>query len=78
MKNISEFVKDSNGQFSSARLVFLTGSLWAMVITTIIVLKDMSNITNGIAFFSAVEGILTGVKLGQKPMEKLTNAKNIS
>jgi len=66
--NMSGFLKDANGQWSSIRLIFLTGSLWNMIITSIIVLHN-NDVQSSIAFFSAVEGILLGLKLGQKPME---------
>jgi len=66
------FLQADNGNFSSARLMFVIGLFYDMVFTALgaFVLKW----TPGeiIAVFSAISGVFVALKLGQKPME---NAK---
>ena len=68
------FLKDGDGGFSSTRLIFVIGSVWAMGITTYLATRGV-DIPVLIAFFSAVEGVWVGLKLGQKPMEKNNSKK---
>ncbi len=63
------FFQDAHGNFSSLRLIFVFGTLWNMLITTYLILGP-GVVLEAISFFSAIEGILAGLKLGQKPMEK--------
>ena len=63
------FLREATGGFSSARLIFIIGSIWTMGITTYLAMQDIE-IPVLIAFFSAVEGVWVGLKLGQKPMEQ--------
>jgi len=57
-----------NKGFSSTRLIFVIGSAWTMGITTYLATQGIE-VPVLIAFFSAVEGVWVGLKLGQKPME---------
>lgn len=64
-------LKESNGQWSSARIMFVIGLLWAMAMTTMLTLFNKQvSIPELIAFFSATSGVFIALKLGQKPMEK--------
>ena len=65
----SEFFEEDNGRFSSMRLVFIIGTAWSMFMTTYLVIGSEADPTTALAFFSAVEGVFAGFKLGQKPME---------
>lgn len=66
---MKDFLKENNGQSSSTRLIFFIGSLWAMYITTIYVYQGESSLNAGIVF-SVMMGVLTGLKLGAKSLEK--------
>lgn len=66
---MNQFLKENNGQSSSTRLIFFVGSLWAMYITTYLVLKGESGV-NVVITYTSIMGVLTGLKLGQKAMEK--------
>lgn len=63
------FLKEKNGSDSSARLIFTIGSIWNMLLTTYLVLKNI-DVPIILAYFTGVEAVLIGLKLGQKPMEK--------
>lgn len=65
------FLKGSDGGNSSTRLIFVIGSIWNMALCTYLV---FDGIQAGalVATFSAIEGVFVGLKLGQKPMEKLS------
>lgn len=63
------FLKEASGGHSSARLIFIIGSIWTMLITSYLAIKDV-DIPVLIAFFTAVEGVWVALKLGQKPMEQ--------
>ena len=63
------FFQDEHGNFSSVRLIFLLATFWNMAITTYLIFGP-GVVLEAISFFSAIEGILLGLKLGQKPMEK--------
>ena len=67
-KQMRFFTDESGGQ-SSTRLIFVIGSVWTMGVTTFLATQGVE-IPVLIAFFSAVEGIWVGLKLGQKPIEK--------
>jgi hypothetical protein len=63
------FLKEKNGSDSSARLIFVIGSLWNMATSTYLIYKG-TDPALVLAFFSGVEAVLIGLKLGQKPMEE--------
>jgi hypothetical protein len=67
-KGIVGFLSTSDGGRSSTRLIFVIGSVWAMGLTTFLAVQGIE-VPVLIAFFSAVEGVWIGLKLGQKPME---------
>jgi hypothetical protein len=68
------FFKEANGNDSSARLIFIIGSLWNMAVSTyLLVIGTTPAIV--LAFFSGVEAVLIGLKLGQKPMESKEESK---
>jgi len=54
---------------STARLIFVIGSVWAMVLTSYLALTGTEP---GIliAVFGSLQGTYIGLKLGQKPMEQ--------
>jgi hypothetical protein len=62
------FLREVGGGYSSTRLIFVIGSIWAMGLTTYMAIKEAS-VPSLIALFSALEGVWVGLKLGQKPME---------
>lgn len=58
---------------SSTRLIFVIGSFWNMAMTTYlgVVLKCEPGLL--LAFFSGIEAVLIGLKLGQKGQEVKNN-----
>ena len=63
------FFHEKQGVRSVSRLIFFIGSLWNMTMSTILILSSDVAPAAVLAFFSGVEGVLVGLKLGQKPME---------
>lgn len=63
------FLREASGGYSSARLIFIIGSIWAMAITSYLAVSD-TDVPVLIAFFTAIEGVWIALKLGQKPMEQ--------
>jgi len=63
------YLQETNGSDSSARLIFVIGSIWNMVLCSYLAFTGV-DIPLLIALFSAIEGVLIGLKLGQKPMEQ--------
>jgi hypothetical protein len=63
------FLKEEGGGYSSARLVFVIGSVWIMALCSYMAIKG-ADIPGLIALYSAIQGVLIGLKLGQKPMEE--------
>jgi hypothetical protein len=72
----ASFLQSDNGNFSSARLMFVIGLAYDMVITALglFILEWSSG--EAIAFFSAVSAVFVALKLGQKPMEKDNTISN--
>lgn len=62
------FLREVGGGYSSTRLVFIIGSIWNMALCSYLAFNG-ADIPGLIALFSAIEGVLIGLKLGQKPME---------
>lgn len=62
------FLEEKEGVKSSARLIFVSGSYWNMALCTFLAITGAEP-TMIIAVFSAIEGVLIGIKLGQKNME---------
>jgi hypothetical protein len=71
-ENKIKFFTDESGGQSSTRLIFVIGSVWSMGLTTFLAVRGI-DIPVLIAFFSAVQGVWVGLKLGQKPMERKKN-----
>ena len=69
MGKLLEFVEEDNGRLSSIRLVFLVGTAWSMFMTSYLIMKQATDPTIALAFFSATEGVFAAFKVGQKPME---------
>ena len=65
----NSFLQADNGNFSSARLMFVIGISWSILFTT--AGAFMLKWTPGeiIAVFTAVSAVFVALKLGQKPME---------
>ena len=68
----NSFLQSDNGNFSSARLMFVIGLSWAMLFTTFGALALKWTPGEIIAVFSAVSAVFVALKLGQKPMENNT------
>ena len=68
-----QFFQETNGQSSSTRLIFFVGIIYAMVFTAFWAFGQSPPPGAGevIALFTAMTGVFIGLKLGQKPMEKL-------
>jgi len=69
------YTETSQGNKSATRLIFLIGSLWNMLLTTYLVYIKIDP-AMCLAFFSGIEAVLIGLKLGQKPMENKINSKD--
>ena len=72
------FFEEAPGDRSANRLIFIIGYFWLMATTTmIILLKSFKGLEVGwteiTVYFSTIAGILAGLKLGQKAMEKTTS-----
>ena len=64
------FTEVGNKTLSSARLIFVLGMLWAMIVSTLLTIFMGWSAGEFIAVFTAQSGVFIGLKLGQKPMEK--------
>jgi len=67
---MANYLKDAKGNDSSNRLIFVIGSLWCMAMTTYLGVWTNCEVPILIAFYSGIQAVLIGLKLGQKPMEK--------
>lgn len=65
----ASFLQSDNGNYSSARLMFVIGLCWSILFTTSGAF--MLHWTPGeiIAVFTAISAVFVALKLGQKPME---------
>ena len=70
MTNIFE---TSPGNPSSARVMFVVGLAWAMLMTSLGVFFLAWTVGESVAFFSATSAVFVALKLGQKPMENKQN-----
>jgi hypothetical protein len=66
---IEGFLQSSPGRFSSARLMFVIGMGWSMLMTTMGLVSLGWKVGEACAFFGATTGVFVALKLGQKPME---------
>jgi hypothetical protein len=64
------FLKESNGTDSAARLIFVIGSIWTMLLCTYFAVFSEIQPTTLVIMFSSMEAVWIGLKLGQKPMEQ--------
>jgi len=64
------FLQAPNGDFSSARLMFVIGLCWTILFTTYGALALKWTPGEIIAVFTALSAVWVALKLGQKPMEK--------
>jgi hypothetical protein len=64
------FLNAPNGDFSSARLMFVVGLSWTIAFTTYGALALAWTPGEIIAVFTALSAVWVALKLGQKPMEK--------
>jgi len=69
MKTRVGFLQDSNGDFSIMRAIFGTGMIWAMFITSYMLIAKNTSVELGIALFTALSAVFVGLKLGQTQME---------
>lgn len=69
LNNMAKFLKDAKGNDSSNRLIFVIGSLWVMAMTTYLGFKGIE-VPILIAFYSGIQAVLIGLKLGQMPLER--------
>lgn len=67
---MNKYLQSANGNYSSARLMFVIGLVWSMAITSIGLFTLGWNTGEAIALFGATSGVFVALKLGQKPMEK--------
>lgn len=66
-----QFFEDSLGRLSSSRLIFIIGSAWNLLISSYLLISGKEP-TSVLAFFSGVQGVLSGTKLVQKNIEHKT------
>jgi hypothetical protein len=71
----NSFLQAPNGDFSSARLMFVIGLAWSMSFTTYGALALGWTPGEIIAVFSAISAVFVALKLGQKPMEGKADVK---
>ncbi len=64
--NSNGFLQSPNGNYSSARLMFVIGLSYAMLMTTLGLFFLAWTAGEAIAFFSAVSAVYVGLKLGQQ------------
>jgi len=69
IKKSARFLSEATGGFSSARLIFIIGSIWTMGMTTLLAIQGAEPMLL-VAFFGPTEAVWVGLKLGQKPMEE--------
>jgi len=58
------------GNTSSARVMFVIGLTWAIVMTTVGLIWLHWGCGEAVAFFSATSGVFVTLKLGQKVIER--------
>jgi hypothetical protein len=63
------FLQSDNGNFSSARLMFVIGLSWSILFTTAGAFMLKWTPGEVIAVFTAISAVFVALKLGQKPME---------
>ena len=61
--------EEKQGHKSATRLIFVIGSFWAMAMTSLLAIHSNVGVAELIAFYTAIQGVLVGLKLGQKPLE---------
>jgi hypothetical protein len=69
----NSFLQSDNGNFSSARLMFVIGLSWTILFTTYGAMGLKWTPGEIIAVFTALSAVWVALKLGQKPMENSTN-----
>jgi uncharacterized membrane protein YfcA len=67
------FLQEENGNYSSARLMFVIGLSWVMLFTTLGTFMLKWTPGEIIAVFTAISAVFVALKLGQKPMENNNN-----
>ncbi len=67
---MNKYLQSAQGNYSSARLMFVIGLVWSMAYTTIGTFLLNWTVGESIALFTATSGVFIALKLGQKPMEK--------
>jgi hypothetical protein len=75
IEQAEKFLQSSPGHFSSARLMFVVGLLWSMVMTTVGLLILRWEVGAACAFFGSTSGTFIALKLGQKTMEGKTKTE---
>jgi len=58
------------GDVSVTRFIFLIGSLWAMALTTMLILTTEMTAAEIVAVFAGIWGPVAALKFGQKFQEK--------
>jgi len=64
------YLTEDNGERSGTRLIFIVGSFWNMLLCSYLVIFGDMQPTILIAVYGTIQGVLIGLKLGQKPMEQ--------
>jgi hypothetical protein len=66
-----KILQEASGLQSSTRVIFVVGSFWNMIMTSALAFASTGvKVGELIAFYTAIQAVLVGLKLGQKPMEK--------
>lgn len=66
---MTKFLQSDKGNYSSARLMFVIGMIWSMIVSTLMVFLMKWTAGEFIAVFTSTSGVFVALKLGQKPME---------
>jgi hypothetical protein len=69
--------ESTEGNTSSARVMFVLGLVWTILMTSVGLLWLSWAVGEAIAFFTATSGVFVTLKLGQKAIEKPSQSTEV-
>jgi hypothetical protein len=69
--------ESTEGNTSSARVMFVLGLVWTILMTSVGLLWLKWGVGEAIAFFTATSGVFVTLKLGQKAIEKPSQSTEV-